>query len=736
MRSKLVRLTVTAMTAAVFLPLTDLNPEPALASSFDLQGAPVLFANGPCDEDGEEAGVGFSHRYDNVVQFGDVSVDALVSLVSTSNLDNDDDYSNGVDNLIDYLDRNSSTNPNALRTQIDIASGPETIDIGEAVIRVAFVQAGTRIPLTLQNAVISVKDVDDSQFVEFAAISSYKLTSDTALQVATNTTNPNLVTAGSTRFLEPAGIGTASTDERNWAEVSYSQLSVIDIKIGAHEAGDAFFDIDFTAVGFTAVTNQVQAAAPSYTVTYDNNGSSETPPAATTGSGTVSIASATNRTNYTFTGWNTATDGTGLDIAAESNLALSANITLYAQWSVTTTTTPTSTSAPTPTTAPTNLDANGVPVLFANGPSDEDIGYGAGVGFSHRYDNVVQIGDVSVDALVSLVSTSNLDCDDNYSDGANNLIDYLDNSSSSFPNALRTQIDIASGPETIDIGEAVIRVAFVQAGTRIPLTLQNAVISVKDVDDSQFVEFAAISSYKLTSDTALQVATNTTNPNLVTAGSTRFLEPAGIGTASTDERNWAEVSYSQLSVIDIKIGAHEAGDAFFDIDFTAVGFTAVTNQVQAAAPSYTVTYDNNGSSETPPAATTGSGTVSIASATNRTDYNFIGWNTTTDGTGLDIAAESNIALSANVTLYAQWAVATSTTTTTTPSATTTTTTSAPTATNTQAPSVTVSVTASLPATGSDTSQLVLVLMGLCLVGVGLASRKVRPRHDSNMRPMD
>ena len=83
MKSKLVRLTVTAMTAAVFLPLTILNPEPALASSFDLQGAPVLFANGPCDEDGEEAGVGFSHRYDNVVQFGDVSVDALVSLVST-----------------------------------------------------------------------------------------------------------------------------------------------------------------------------------------------------------------------------------------------------------------------------------------------------------------------------------------------------------------------------------------------------------------------------------------------------------------------------------------------------------------------------------------------------------------------------------------------------------------------------------------------------------------------------
>ena len=736
MKSTLVRLIVTACVASALLPLAVLSPGPALASSFDLQGAPVLFANGPCDQDiGEEAGVGFSHRYDNVVTLGDVSVDAIVSLVSTTNLDSDDDYSNGADNLIDYLDRSSSSFPNALRTQIGIASGPATIDIGEAVIRVAFVRAGTRTPLTLQNVIISMKDVDDSQYVEFAAISSYKLTSDTALQVATNTSDPSLVIAGSTRFFEPNGSSSSSTNQRNWVEVSYSQLSFIDIKIGAHEEGSAFFDIDFAAAGFTTATTTAAITAPSYTVTYNNNGSSETPPTATTGSGTVSIASASNRTGYTFIGWNTASDGTGLDIAAESNLALSANVTLYAQWS--TTTTPTSTSAPTPSTAPTNLDANGVPVLFANGPSDEDIGHGAGVGFSHRYDNVVQIGDVSVDALVSLVSTTNLDCDDDYSDGTDNLTDYLDRSSSSFPNALRTQIDIASGPATIDIGEAVIRVAFVQAGTRTPLTLQNVIISVKDVDESQFVEFAAISSYKLTSDTALQVATNTSDPNLVIAGSTRFFEPNGVQEDDvTVQRYWAEVTYSQLSFVDIKIGARIAGSAFFDVDFAAAGFTAAITQPMAA-PSYTVTYDNNGSSETPPAPTTGSGTVSFASAPNRVGYTFIGWNTASDGTGLDIAAESNLTLSANVTLYAQWSVTPSTTPVSTNAPTTTTaptSTSAPT--STPAPSATVSVAVSLPATGSDTSQLVLALLGLCLVGIGIASRKMRPRHDSNMRPMD
>ena len=361
------------------------------------------------------------------------------------------------------------------------------------------------------------------------------------------------------------------------------------------------------------------------------------------------------------------------------------------------------------------FDVNGVPVPFANGPSNLSIGSAAGIGFSHRYENVLAFGDVSVDAVVSLESTSNLDQDDNYGNGVDNLIDYLDKTSLDIPNALRTQLDVASGPDLTDIGEAVIRVSFVRAGTQIPLTLQNVVISVKDIDDNQYVEFAAISSYKLTSNTALQVATHTSDPSLVLAGSTRFYEPNGEESSTTDEPHWVEVSYSQISFIDIKLGARVDGSANFDIDFAGAGFITSINQAVIAAPSYTVTYNNNGSSETPPTATVGSGTVSIAPATNRTGYIFTGWNTASDGTGLNISAESNITLSANVTLYAQWAVA-PTTTSSMPGA--------PTTSSEQTSSATGSGAASLPATGSDTSQLMLALMGLCLVGIGLASRRV------------
>ena len=175
------------------------------------------------------------------------------------------------------------------------------------------------------------------------------------------------------------------------------------------------------------------------------------------------------------------------------------------------------------------------------------------------------------------------------------------------------------------------------------------------------------------------------------------------------------MSYSQISFIDIKLGARVDGSANFDIDFAGAGFITSINQAVIAAPSYTVTYNNNGSSETPPTATVGSGTVSIAPATNRTGYIFTGWNTASDGTGLNISAESNITLSANVTLYAQWAVA-PTTTSSMPGA--------PTTSSEQTSSATGSGAASLPATGSDTSQLMLALMGLCLVGIGLASRRV------------
>jgi uncharacterized repeat protein (TIGR02543 family) len=78
----------------------------------------------------------------------------------------------------------------------------------------------------------------------------------------------------------------------------------------------------------------------SYTVTYDGNGS--TGGSAPTDSGTylenatVTVLGNTGslvRTGYTFSGWNTASNGSGTDQAAGSTFTMgAANVTLYAKW--------------------------------------------------------------------------------------------------------------------------------------------------------------------------------------------------------------------------------------------------------------------------------------------------------------------------------------------------------------------------------------------------------------------
>jgi len=86
------------------------------------------------------------------------------------------------------------------------------------------------------------------------------------------------------------------------------------------------FSSDGTNVTATA------ASSPSYTVAFNGNG------------GTGSMANETNsapkaltndafaRTGYTFTGWNTAANGSGTSYANGATYAFSASATLYAQW--------------------------------------------------------------------------------------------------------------------------------------------------------------------------------------------------------------------------------------------------------------------------------------------------------------------------------------------------------------------------------------------------------------------
>jgi len=75
-----------------------------------------------------------------------------------------------------------------------------------------------------------------------------------------------------------------------------------------------------------------------YTVSYNGNGStSGTPPATTSVTSGTSITLAANtftRTGYIFSGWNTASNGTGTTYQPGSSYTVTANITFYALWKV------------------------------------------------------------------------------------------------------------------------------------------------------------------------------------------------------------------------------------------------------------------------------------------------------------------------------------------------------------------------------------------------------------------
>jgi uncharacterized repeat protein (TIGR02543 family) len=73
-----------------------------------------------------------------------------------------------------------------------------------------------------------------------------------------------------------------------------------------------------------------------YTVTYNANGAGGAPPSQQkvlqNGSIAVADKGSLANGNKSFTGWNTAVDGTGTNYNAGDTLAVSANVTLYAQW--------------------------------------------------------------------------------------------------------------------------------------------------------------------------------------------------------------------------------------------------------------------------------------------------------------------------------------------------------------------------------------------------------------------
>ena len=75
------------------------------------------------------------------------------------------------------------------------------------------------------------------------------------------------------------------------------------------------------------------SALPMHTVTFNSNGGTGTMSAQTTNVPTALTTNAFTRLGYSFSGWNTAANGSGTAYADGASYAFSADATLYAQWS-------------------------------------------------------------------------------------------------------------------------------------------------------------------------------------------------------------------------------------------------------------------------------------------------------------------------------------------------------------------------------------------------------------------
>jgi hypothetical protein len=323
---------------------------------------------------GENAGLGFTHRYDDVIS----GVDAIATVIAIQNVDHDDDQSNGPDNLTDEFD-DSSSSGKELDMYIDIfgdSSANPTGEVGFLTFRIDFVAADTNNALIVQNVGVLVADIDSNQYVQFAGISAYELSGTPATELTVTSSG------GAYEFKEPIGSDADNSDQENWVLVEYSAASSITISVGSRESGTAYFGVKFIDAIWTLPANRVTPPLTAYTLTYDGNsatsGSAPSVQSSTGSSSSVTIAAPQGsliKTNCTFGGWNTASDGTGANYLDTDSIAMTANATLYANWScVTPPTTPTTT-----TTTPTTLAATGADLQWL--PLGSLIAVVAGAGF-------------------------------------------------------------------------------------------------------------------------------------------------------------------------------------------------------------------------------------------------------------------------------------------------------------------------------------------------------------------
>ena len=142
--------------------------------------------------------------------------------------------------------------------------------------------------------------------------------------------------SGSSTFNIPSGNGTYQ-----WGNIGGTQTFTITMPGSGQSKTIGFSATIDTGVNPATISangsHSLAAVVWEHTVSYNANGGSGAPGSQTKVYGTVLTLSSTKptRSGYSFTGWNTKSDGTGTEYSASGDYGADVDVTLYAQWNKT-----------------------------------------------------------------------------------------------------------------------------------------------------------------------------------------------------------------------------------------------------------------------------------------------------------------------------------------------------------------------------------------------------------------
>jgi uncharacterized repeat protein (TIGR02543 family) len=369
-------------------------------------------------------------------------------------------------------------------------------------------------------------------------------------------------------------------------------------------------------------------AIPTKTVTFNNNGGTGSMANEVNNVPTALTTNTFTRAGYTFSGWNTAANGSGTVYADAASYSFAADVTLYAQWTAIGAKTVTfdsnggtgsmaaeSHNVPTPLTTGTftrpgytfagwNTAADGSGTTYADGAS---------------YDFAT---DATMYAQWTAIPTKTVSFDSN--GGAGSISDEVAN----VPTALTANTFTRAG--------------FTFAGWN-------------TAADGSGTSYADAASYPFAAD-----ATMYAQWTAIPAKTVSFDSNGGAGSISDEVANVPTAltantfTRAGFTFAGWNTAADGSGTSYADAASYPFAADATMYAQWTAIPAKTVTFDSNGGAGSMADEIHNVPTALTANTFTRAGFTFAGWNTAANGSGTAYADLASYPFSADATMYAQW----------------------------------------------------------------------------------